>query len=202
MEIWYYEIGKFGGIQKMKKVKYVITKLKKNNRALKIVRKGFVMTMMFIVGGLAVYLYVPKKETISLYPFKLSDVYSLSCSTELGATLFPEINYETDLVKKVDGELFTDGSKITVEVEGDTLNFLTATAVEVGIIEPAKFVIIENNKDKLMAMYYEEGEGSKNSSIDTFILNKNTGFGVWTKSKTEFFANNMPDGQVYYLQCN
>lgn len=184
----------------MKKVVEEKVEKTKKKSSFKKIRYPFLLLIAFVLGGSLVYVFVPKKKVVSLFPYETTNTYSLSCSTELGAVMFPQVNYEENALEKVEAEIVTEGSNIALEVDGDTLKFMTATSVEVGQMDPAEFAIFRNDEEVLVALHYEKAAGTRSIS-DTFVLNKKTGFGVWTKSSTSFFGNDMPDGQVYYLRC-
>lgn len=157
---------------------------------------------MAALGGAAVYFFAPAKKVDFLLPVSGLSGESYGCETRLGAVLFPTFKSEKTDFEKVEAELVTGGSKIALEVEGDILNFLTSTSVEVGIIEPMEMTIFQNDQDYLVAVAYDPSATVFGTAdVNIVMLNKNNGFATWSKSRTKSFVSDNPDSQVYYLTC-
>lgn len=166
-------------------------------------KKSLPFLVFGLIIGLAVYFLKPLKKKVSLFPMEVFEgKVELSCETKVGAVIFPKPNWEDKPLGEVEAEISTGGSKIAIEIGEKTVKFLTSTSVEVGMMEPAEFTILSNDDKSLVAVLYDDSAGIAESKvIDSFILNKKSGFAVWTKSRDSFFISDNPDSQVYYLRC-
>jgi len=158
-----------------------------------------IVVLLMVVVGVSVYLFAPKKKSFQLFPTETQSM-QLACETKAGVTLFPRQNYDKKTLETVDSEISGEGSKLAIEIGDKTLKLLTDTSVGIGVAEPAEMVIVRQNSDSVEAVYAENG--LIDAGIDTFVLNRKSGFAVWTKSKPSFFGNNAPDAQAYYLECH
>ena len=154
-----------------------------------------------VVSGGFVYILKPPKTAIQTYPWDLKDGTQFSCSTRLGATIFPRMNYETHTFETVDGNLLTnDKTQMAIEIAGKTLKMLTTTSVSIGNTDPAELVIVKDSDTELIAID-PEIDIAINSGTGTFVLNKKSGTAVWTKSKPSFLTLQVPDVQAYFMEC-
>lgn len=139
--------------------------------------------------------------SIQTYPWDLKSQTQFGCSTKMGTTLFPRMNYKDHTFETVDGALFTnDKTKMAIQIEGKTLKMITATSVEAGMTDPAELVIIKENDKELIAVDLET-DIAIDQGVGTFVLNKKSGLAVWTKSKPSFFTSELPEAQAYYMEC-
>ena len=75
-----------------------------------------------------------------------------------------------------------------------TLEFMTVASVEIGITKGDEFLIVNNDSEKLQAVWFND------LAISSIILNKKNGLAVWLKgSQTHLY--DAPNGQVIYLTC-
>ena len=102
-------------------------------------------------------------------------------------------------IKRLEATSDVGTDKLAIEIEGKTLKFMTQTSVESGQATAAAFQIIRNDKDVLAAVDYQSG--ALGSSFSSFLLNKKTGYAVWTKSRPSFLVDGQADTQAHYLQC-
>ncbi|MEN8253440.1 MAG: hypothetical protein ABFQ62_03650 [Patescibacteria group bacterium] len=164
-----------------------------------------VLLICLIFGFIAGWIYKTTrsssiKERLLPISFGSHTKSSFSCETKFGATIFPEQSYESDEETiHVEGNLSRGGSSIAIKVENEIMSLITSTAVEIGEAEPSKFEIIENSDQRLKAVFADEGLSG--SSINTFMLDKNTGYAIWTKASASSLIPDLPNGQVYYLNC-
>ena len=147
---------------------------------------------------------INKKQTFRLFQYD-SEQYDkgfYACETVTGLTAFPNINHEkkTNSFVTVDAEITKEGSKLSIEVEGDTAKVLTDTAVESGIAVGDDFKVLRDD-DNTLSLGLEGGLIPSNWWMNLISINKKTGLGVWTKTtlRNDLFGN--PSGQVYYLKC-
>lgn len=182
---------------------------KGKTQKLKIIVRATLRTLLAILiiagVGLSVYFLRPLKQTVFLYPFETKGTTQLSCETVAGASLFPQMKLDKekdDKLDKLEIALHTKGSNIAIEIGDKTVKFLTSTSVEGGLMEPAVFTILSNDAKSLVATIYEDSAGITNSKIiDSFILSKDSGYAIWTKSRDIGLFSKNPDSQVYYLRC-
>lgn len=176
----------------MKIIKTVFTKLSKH---------FFPIISIALLVGIPIYFLRPLKKTVSLFPTATAGKTQLTCETTIGAALFPQPNWGKKPSEKVEASLSTGGSKIAIEMKEKTLNFLTSASVGVGVMEPYQLTILNDDNESLVALAYEKASGLSPHAVDSFILNKKSGFAVWAKSQSSIFSVDNPDGQVYYLHC-
>lgn len=89
--------------------------------------------------------------------------------------------------------------RLAIEVRSDGLHFVTRAAVESGIAFAPPFRIVKNDSNALAAVDLQEG--SLGFTLSTFLLNKQNGLAVWTKSRPSFAIRQEPDTQAHYLLC-
>ena len=179
---------------------FILGKSSGNKRQIVVFSVSAAVITSLLVATL-VYIFKPNRVAIQIYPWDLKDGRQFSCSTKMGTTLFPKPNYKDHTFETVDGALFTnDKTKMAIEIDGKELKMLTATAVEIGMTEPAKLVIVRENDSELVAVDLQS-DIAIDPGIGTFILNKKSGTAVWTKSKPSFITSSLPDVQAYYMEC-
>ena len=121
----------------------------------------------------------------------VSENTSFSCKSLVYAALFG-INQD----EKLEGEIHEGSDQIAMNIKDDrTLTFLTGTSLKAGVAEGDNFLILENNKEKLVAIWH----GTFN--ISTVTINKKNGFAVWLKGSPDFIGSDVPSGQIIYLSC-
>lgn len=88
---------------------------------------------------------------------------------------------------------------MAIQVNGTQLTLLTAAAVGVGLTDPSPLEILDNNENALVAAgHIKQPLGL----IDFFILNKDTGFAIWSKGKpVDPYAASYPVSQTHFLFC-
>lgn len=119
----------------------------------------------------------------------------LGCKTILDASAWQDGIEGGNVTVKI-----TDGSdKIAVTINDDSISIITAAAVQMGNSESEKWPILSNTEDHLIAAAYNDG--LMGPSVYTFVLNKRTGFAVWTKGSPNLLYVQMPQGFIQYLEC-
>jgi len=138
-------------------------------------------------------LFLPK----SVFNVKLlssqdvSENTSFSCKSLAYAGLFG-VNQD----EKLEGEMHEGSDQIAMNIKDDkTLTFLTSTSLKAGVAEGDDFLILENNKEKLLAIWHGTFH------ISTITINKKSGFAVWLKGSPDFIGSDIPSGQIIYLSC-
>lgn len=162
-------------------------------------RQWLLMLIVVIAAGVLVYFIKPYKKSFKLFSHGVTGK-QFSCTVKLGSTIFPRPNLQKNPNETVDAEITNQGSKVAIEIQNDKLKFLTDTAVGIGIATPAEFTIVREDENSLQAIDLER-DISIDPGLDTFILNKQSGFATWSKSKPAFLSDPYPDIQAYYLVC-
>ena len=101
--------------------------------------------------------------------------------------------------KTVEGStsIGTDDVALLIKDE-NTLVMTTAANVSAGIAEGDEMRILENDANKLTAVWY----GSNvNGVVSAIALNKVNGLAVWSKANTDFAFLGVPMGSVLYMTC-
>jgi len=99
--------------------------------------------------------------------------------------------------KGILAQLARGTDKISIEVDGDVLYFLTGAGFNLGGAKGAKFQVLHNSEQQILAITSEGGK-----TVDVFTLNKKTGLAVWTKTRfLDFMSGGNPSAQSFYLMC-
>lgn len=127
------------------------------------------------------------------YGTNVSTRDSFACRAIVDGVLHGDVNK-----KKIFGEVSrgTDDVALVIK-DNDTLVMSTAASVRVGMAEGDQMHILENDKDKLTAVWY----GAGNGVISTIVLNKKNGLAIWNKGNPDFALLGLPMGEVVYLTC-
>lgn len=159
--------------------------------------KWFLLTLLLC--GLVYYFKPTKTQYITDFPFIIND--HLKGQTNLGceSLVFTEMSsskdssFEKDGVK---GEVLKGTDKLAIKIEDKTIKFLTRASLEAGTAEGRPFNIIKNDEKELIAFDIDD-EGT----LNTFLLQKKSGLGIWTKGRLKPFLRDYPDTQSFYLIC-
>ena len=99
--------------------------------------------------------------------------------------------------KRILAELARGTDKISIQVDGDVLYFLTRAGFNLGEATGAKFQVLQNSEEQIQAISSEGG-----NTVDVFTLNKKTGLAIWTKARSiDLFSGGNPSAQSFYLMC-
>jgi hypothetical protein len=99
---------------------------------------------------------------------------------------------------RLDAESRVGTDKLAIEIEGDSMKFMTRAAVDAGIAATAPFRIVRNDQDALVAIAVDDI--ANGVAVNSFLLNKKNGLAVWTKARSRFLLE-QPDTAAYYLRC-
>jgi hypothetical protein len=120
------------------------------------------------------------------------------CEALLGTMIMAPAENIGKIKKGVKGEVFKGTDKISIEIRGDKLHFLTRASFEAGdAADENPWSIIYNDKHTVLAVDAIE----KNLIVNVFALNKDTGIANWTKLRSADIITGNPDGQSYCLKC-
>ena len=163
-------------------------------------RKGLIalVVIAIIVGGYFYFqdggaggggLKVPFPYTSSV-----ANNTSFACESLLSANIIG--SSEEYLTNGIEGDVAKGTDKVVMNIkDAKTLNFLTGASVGIGTSEGDNFAIVENNAQKLMAVWFNE------NVISTVVLNKTNGLAVWLKGNPDFPTYGAPHGSVIYMVC-
>jgi len=162
--------------------------------------KGLIglVIIAIIVGG---YFYFQKggAGTAGLkvpfpYAFSVANNTSFACESLMSANIIG--SPVEHLTNGIEGDVAKGTDKIAMTIKSpEVLSFLTGATVGIGVTEGDNFAIVENNAEKLMAVWFNE------NAISTVVLNKKNGLGVWLKGNPDFPLHEAPHGQVIYMIC-
>jgi hypothetical protein len=123
---------------------------------------------------------------------------SISEEADSAIQNLPKKGGSTQGTRKLEGELSDGRDKLAVQVEGQTLKFMTQAAVGTGVAEASQFAITWNDESVLTAVV---SDGPPGHATDSFVLNKKSGFAVWTQSSPTLIISKVPYTQTVYLLC-
>lgn len=162
-------------------------------------KKGLIALVIIAVVVIG-YLYIRSDSKVFKIPFPLTysiaDSTSFACEALISAYIIgSEVEY---LTNGIEGTVEKGTDTIAMKIKDpQILEFITRASLSIGVTEGSKFSILQNDPEKLIAVYFDE------KSIDTVALNKKNGLAVWTKGGPEFLGSiyGAPRGQVIYLVC-
>jgi len=150
----------------------------------------------FIFGGAVGY--YSKQSNYKYYypPSSYSDprlTSGLSCESIISSSLLVNKQEEN---KTIQGNIEKGTDKIAVKLNGDKLSFLTQAAVGAGVAEAPGLQVIQNTSKYLVA-YGEFPFGG----MDTFVLNRETGKAIWSKTQPNYLVANDVENQSFLFNC-
>jgi hypothetical protein len=162
--------------------------------------KGFI-TSIIIILAVIVYLYskqsLPDNNILQVpfpLPANVTGNISFACESLMSSNIISDSSKL--LAEGIEGQLSKGTDKIAMNIKGPSiLNFITGASVQAGISEGDNFTILENNEEKLLAVWANE------NVISTIVLNKQNGLAIWLKGTPNFPLYEAPSGQIIYLIC-
>jgi hypothetical protein len=101
--------------------------------------------------------------------------------------------------KNISARLKRGVDEISIEIEGNTLYFLSDASFNLGEAKSAKFQVIYNTEEEVLAICHQQTAGY---TVDIFTLHKKTGLALWTKTRSfDLLSGGTPSGQSFYLIC-
>ncbi len=134
-----------------------------------------------------------KETEIKLTPPVPIQGNKLSCKSLIGQSI-----HKTSQEKSVTAETIKGTDEIAINFDDKKLKFISTAAVKVGITESAEFDVLINNSEYLLATYFHV----TGTLYNVLILNKTTGFAIWSRARAEFWEAGYPEGDIYYFQCH
>ncbi|MDP3882533.1 MAG: hypothetical protein Q8Q48_00560 [Candidatus Staskawiczbacteria bacterium] len=103
---------------------------------------------------------------------------------------------EEYLTNGIEGSVDKGTDKVAMSIKDEqTLTLQTGANVSAGFTEGDNFTIVQNDKNKLMAVWLNE------NAISTIALNKDNGLAVWLKGNPNFIIYDAPHGSIIYMVC-
>ncbi|MCR4284056.1 MAG: hypothetical protein NUV64_01920 [Parcubacteria group bacterium] len=154
--------------------------------------------IVVIIGGYFLFQgNNPVTNTVKVtFPYTLNVVSntSFACESLVSADIIG--SPEEYLTNGIEGSVQKGTDKIAMNIKDEkTLNFLTGGDMQAGASEGENFTIVQNNNQKLMAIWFNE------NVISTVVLNKTNGLGVWLKGNPDFITYGAPFGNIIYMIC-
>lgn len=158
----------------------------------------FSIALLVVSGYLFYKQYLGVSEFHAEYPFTLdvSEKKSFTCDAQITSLLEANkdsISGEKDGIK---ASLKKGTDQVVINIESDTVEFLTHASFEAGVLDGATFQKLrDDDKYLIAALNYKT-----NTGIETFVVDKQTGLATWVRNEVSSFTNH-PDIQAYYLIC-
>ena len=128
------------------------------------------------------------------YTFSVANNTSFACESLMSANIIG--SPEEYLTNGIEGTVEKGTDKVAMNIkDAQTLNFLTGASVGIGTSEGDNFAIVQNDNQKLMAVWFNE------NVISTVVLNKTNGLAIWLKGNPDFPTYGAPHGSVIYMVC-
>jgi len=157
-----------------------------------------VTLIISILVGFGVYYYKPT-QTYTTIPFstKILNTHSISCEAILSSYIWGANTIREE--GKIKASVSKGTDKIAIEMDDDRLYFLSSASQQTGTARGVEWNIVKNTDKKTVAILFNSENTFPNYNL--FILNKETGIAIWTKSREDYIASDNPDTQSYYLIC-
>lgn len=153
--------------------------------------------MFFVISGfVAGYFLMSLHRNFYYPPSSYSEAglaSGLSCESIVSSVL--TVNKGEN--KTIEAEILKGTDKIAVRLKDKKLYFLTSAAVGAGSTEGDALQVIQDNS-KYLAAYGEYPYGG----MDSFVLNKETGKAIWSKSQPNYLIANDVENQSFLLNCH
>lgn len=171
------------------------------------VKQILVTIFISTLVGLGVWFYKSKGAEIKYqfpYTEKLRDTNQFTCDVMISTMVYGANNNVGE--KGVFGRMELGTDKIAIEIDEDSLHFLTEAgakaAVESGNAkqEDEPWTLTRNDKDYITAIYSGSGILSGNA-VNIVMIRKSNGMGVWTKTRDNMLGTDTPDAQSFMLKC-
>ena|SRR3989344_1393647 len=161
--------------------------------------RGLILLAIVAVAVSLFYLLSGNEGKVRV-PFPLTygiaDNTSFACESLMSGYIVG--SEKKDLINGIEVVVEKGTDTIAMKIKDEhTLEFLTRASLSIGVTEGDKFAIVQNDAEKLMAVYFDA------SGVDTVVINKKNGLALWLKGSPEFLGQiyGAPRGQVIYLIC-
>lgn len=154
-----------------------------------------IILVIFLIGGVGGYYIKPSKTEFYYPPSSYSDARlttGLNCKSIVSNLLIVKNGKN----KTIESEIIKGTDKIAVKLKNNKLHFLSFAAVGAGMTEEDELTIIQNNS-KYLTAYGEFNYGG----MDSFVLNRETGKAIWSKSQPNYILANDVENQTFLLDC-
>lgn len=89
--------------------------------------------------------------------------------------------------------------KLALEITGETMRLMTRASLERGNTSATELTVVLNDAEQIVA--FAMPESIPTGSANSIVVNKKTGFGVWTRTRAAGIFADVPDSQTHYLRC-
>lgn len=120
----------------------------------------------------------------------------LSCETVADASFYTEGPMKEG---EITFKLSKGTDKLAIKIGGEFISIISAASVGQGESESEKWPLLKNDDEHLIAGSFQEGPFG--SSLYSFVLNKKTGFAVWSRAEPNFLYVPSAGGFFQYLTC-
>ncbi|MBI4225882.1 hypothetical protein HY612_02105 [Candidatus Roizmanbacteria bacterium] len=164
----------------------------------------FTLIISVLVGG-SVYFYMSNKTSLKEnFPngVKVDPEAGLNCRAIFGNLLYGN-NIGQD--KGIHANLFKGSDELAIETDSQgKFSFITKASVGIGQAKSDEgWKVVKNDKEYLIAVLDKLGDPIPiRNSHNTFMLNKENGIAIWTKTRLVNLGTNTPETQSYLLRCN
>ena len=164
-------------------------------------KKWAFVVLAILVVGLAGYFYANRNNQVAnnmsvSFPLVSSVVNntSFACESLLSSGIIS--SSDENLTNGIEGSVNKGTDKVALNIKDEkTLTMQTGANISAGIAKGDDMAIIQNDKNKLMAVWFNDNVTS------TIVLNKSNGLAVWLKGNSSFPLYDAPYGSVIYMIC-
>jgi len=164
-------------------------------------KKWIFVVLTILVVGLGGYYFISGNNPVTNsmkvpFPYvnSVANNTSFACESLLSSSLIG--SPEEYLTNGIEGSVDKGTDKVAMSIKDEkTLVLQTGANVSAGFTEGDNFVIVQNDKNKLMAVWFNE------NVISTVVLNKDNGLAVWLKGNPSFITYDAPYGSMIYMVC-
>lgn len=160
--------------------------------------KYLVFLAIVVIAAAAYFIYKPisgGKYKIA-FPFtqSVSNNTTFSCEAliDVDVTGSP-VEYLTNGIEATVGK---GTNKVSLAIKDDkTISFLSGASFNTGNVGGVDFTIVKNDDKELVVAMYND------TSMNSIVLNKKNGLGIWSKSRSDFPTYDAPSADLSYLIC-
>jgi len=164
-------------------------------------KKWIFVVVVILAAAFGGYIFMSGNNPVSNsmkipFPYvnSVANNTSFACESLLSSNLIG--SPEEYLTNGIEGSVNKGTDKVAMSIKDEeTLVLQTSASVSAGFTEGDDFIIVQNDKNKLMAVWFNE------KAISTVVLNKDNGLAVLLKGNSSFFTYEAPYGSMIYMVC-
>jgi len=158
-----------------------------------------VLVAVVAIAAVAYFVYKPigggGKYKIS-FPFTQSvasnSTFACEALIDSSVTGSP-VEYLTNGIEATTGK---GTNKVSLQIKDEkTLSFLSGASFNAGDVGGVDFSIVKNDDKEIIATMWN------GSSMNSIVINKKNGLGIWSKSRSDFPTYDAPSADLSYLIC-